>query len=87
MDHNYYSRRSFRIIAETCPTVRTKINELLHGRQLPIDLADDIMRIVSEFGTTPLREAHIDQIETAQEFEDQLETARDQLTETQKQNE
>lgn len=56
-------KESFNAIPETCPTIRTKINLLFGVNMVPLDLADDVMRILAEHGTTPLRDAWIAEIE------------------------
>jgi hypothetical protein len=56
-------RKSFKSVPETCPTVRTKINEIFVKNGLPIEIVGGIMDVVAEKGTKPLREAWIEEIQ------------------------
>ena len=65
---NYFPkarREAFELVKETCPIVKDKLETLFYNYDnVPRNFINDIMEIVSKFGTDPLRNALIDQIES-----------------------
>jgi len=64
-------QEAFRRLPETCPSVRTHLNEIFHRNGLPIHLVNECMEVVGKYGTTPLRETLADAIGREMTLKDQ----------------